>query len=109
VSSQFPDGVEPAYRITSHLSARVAALFPQWNDPDPRPDVRSLSACLEPCWRDNSGMQEQFVKAVQMCGEDFLREVNYYGRVRGLLPGLSVVPELTKILVSLAAVVAACV
>ncbi|XP_053981498.1 MYG1 exonuclease-like isoform X1 [Hylaeus volcanicus] len=63
---------EPAYRIVTDLSARVQFLNPTWNS-------------------ENSDIDEQFLKAVELTGEEFKQHINYAKNV--WLPARSIVEE----------------
>eukprot|EP00698_Gefionella_okellyi_P021605 TRINITY_DN703_c0_g1_i1.p1 TRINITY_DN703_c0_g1~~TRINITY_DN703_c0_g1_i1.p1 ORF type:complete len:281 (-),score=49.70 TRINITY_DN703_c0_g1_i1:24-866(-) len=60
--SQYPSEIEPAYRSSTDLSARIGRLNPEWNDPAPDPD-------------------RMFQKAMQIAGEEFFQFVDFYGKV----------------------------
>lgn len=63
---------EPLYRIVTHLSSRVSFLNPAWNSKDVDPN-------------------KQFLKAVELTGEEFVQHVNYAANV--WLPARSIVQE----------------
>ncbi|CAD1473680.1 unnamed protein product [Heterotrigona itama] len=63
---------EPLYRIVTHLSSRVSYLNPVWNSKNVDPD-------------------KQFLKAVELTGQEFVQHVNYAANV--WLPARSIVQE----------------
>ncbi|KZC08779.1 UPF0160 protein MYG1, mitochondrial [Dufourea novaeangliae] len=66
---------EPVYRIVTHLSARVHFLNPIWNSKD-------------------IDVQEQFLKAVELTGKDFVQHV--FCTANSWLPARSIVEESIK-------------
>lgn len=53
---------EPLYKISTHLSARVSRLTPDWNEPS-----------------NDEILYERFLLAVDVTGKEFLDRVHYYG------------------------------
>lgn len=69
---RYPEGVEPAYKESTSLSARVSRLNPWWNQPEGDMDAR-------------------FAKAMALTGEEFLERVRYYALA--WFPGRKVVED----------------
>ncbi|KAF5374755.1 hypothetical protein D9758_000271 [Tetrapyrgos nigripes] len=59
--SQYPTDTKPRYRSRTDLSSRVGALNPPWNQP-----------------LDTEGMDNQFFKASELTGTEFLGRLDYY-------------------------------
>ncbi|KAI9206710.1 metal-dependent protein hydrolase [Polychytrium aggregatum] len=58
--SAYPSDVEPKYKDNTGISRRVSNLNPWWNQPD-------------------DDIQERFLKAVELCGTEFVDRVSYIG------------------------------
>jgi len=59
--NNYPDEIIPKYKVHTHLSARVGALNPWWND-------------------SVTNVDERFKEAIEMTGKEFLESVQYYGK-----------------------------
>ncbi|KAJ1943970.1 hypothetical protein GGF37_002415 [Kickxella alabastrina] len=70
--SRYPEDIEPAYKESTGLSARVGRLNPWWNEPEGDMDAR-------------------FVKAVAMTGEELAERVRYFALA--WLPGRKIVEQ----------------
>ncbi|KAJ2862879.1 hypothetical protein GGI22_002087 [Coemansia erecta] len=70
--SRYPDDIEPAYRESTSLPARVSRLNPWWNQPEGDMDAR-------------------FAKAMEITGEEFHGRVRYYALA--WLPGRKIVEQ----------------
>eukprot|EP01130_Rhizamoeba_saxonica_P000585 TRINITY_DN1054_c0_g1_i4.p1 TRINITY_DN1054_c0_g1~~TRINITY_DN1054_c0_g1_i4.p1 ORF type:complete len:303 (-),score=88.83 TRINITY_DN1054_c0_g1_i4:25-933(-) len=57
--NQYDTEIEPKYKITTDLSARVGKLNPAWND-------------------DSKDIMEQFNLAVELTGTEYVQEINFY-------------------------------
>jgi uncharacterized UPF0160 family protein len=77
---QYPKDLTPKYMVKTDLSSRVGHLQPWWNDPTTN----------DPKERDKK-IDEQFKKAMQLAGTEFLECVDYFGKC--WLPGRSIVEE----------------
>ncbi|KAJ1330623.1 hypothetical protein BSLG_009075 [Batrachochytrium salamandrivorans] len=69
---QYPVDIEPAYKDSTTISSRVAALNPWWNQP-------------------TDDYDERFLKAVALTGEEFSGKVKYLGQ--SWLPARKIVLE----------------
>ncbi|KAJ2700311.1 hypothetical protein FB645_005036 [Coemansia sp. IMI 203386] len=70
--SRYPEDVQPAYKESTSLSARVGRLNPWWNEPEGDMDAR-------------------FAKAMEMTGEEFRERVRYFALA--WLPGRKIVEQ----------------
>ncbi|KAJ1647861.1 hypothetical protein LPJ64_000826 [Coemansia asiatica] len=70
--SRYPEDVQPAYKESTSLSARVGRLNPWWNEPEGDMDAR-------------------FAKAMEMTGEEFHERVRYFALA--WLPGRKIVEQ----------------
>ncbi|KAJ3040056.1 hypothetical protein HDV00_011505 [Rhizophlyctis rosea] len=59
--SQYPSDLKPKYRDGTSIASRVGKLNPWWNE-------------------ENVDYQERFMKAVEMCGTEFVQRVEYIGK-----------------------------
>ncbi|KAJ2123024.1 hypothetical protein IW147_002956 [Coemansia sp. RSA 720] len=70
--SQYPSDIEPAYKESTGLSARVGRLNPWWNQPE-------------------GDMDERFAQAMALTGSEFTERVRYYAL--SWLPGRKIVEQ----------------
>lgn len=66
----YPQGITPAYKVTTDLSSRIGWLNPLWNEPD-------------------DDIDERFQKAIQVAGNDLTECILYL--YRGWLPARTIV------------------